>query len=269
MNRIHDFHPELPSFVLGGGGITGIGYIAGIMAAFKDHGADLSDAQMLGTSAGSWAAGFVAEGLEFEDVEAMGQIKFPDSLRPGYLHDIAYDIFGDNQDSNVSAMAFRIASVSRANKLGSAVLEGRDYKLADMVSASSAVPGVFLPTRIGGNLYVDGGVHSIVSADMAPGARHVIAVAPMAQHFMPPLGGYLEKKLRDEQEIWRHENSGDITYIRPNREIAKFVRNPKDAFSCEIGKRIYWLAREQGDKLINDPNRNLGEIVREIRKIND
>ena len=59
-----------------------------------------------------------------------------------------------------------------------------EVSLADAVAASSAVPLVFRPYRIGGDLYVDGGVASGTHADLVLGHSEpldlVLVVAPMA-----------------------------------------------------------------------------------------
>ena len=47
------------------------------------------------------------------------------------------------------------------------------------VAASCAVPGLFPPVTIGGSRYMDGGVRSGTSADLASGHQVVLIVAPM------------------------------------------------------------------------------------------
>jgi len=42
-------------------------------------------------------------------------------------------------------------------------------ELADAVAASCAIPGFFRPVRIGGRLYVDGGLHSMSNLDLFSG----------------------------------------------------------------------------------------------------
>ena len=56
MDKSYNYNPELPSLVLGGGGPFGIAFEYGIYESLRDAGIDLHDAQMLGTSSGSWGA---------------------------------------------------------------------------------------------------------------------------------------------------------------------------------------------------------------------
>jgi NTE family protein len=52
--------------------------------------------------------------------------------------------------------------------------------MRDAVRASWAIPGWFPPVEIEGRRYVDGGVRSPASADLATGLDEVIVIAPMA-----------------------------------------------------------------------------------------
>ena len=51
--------------------------------------------------------------------------------------------------------------------------------LIDAVAASSAVPGIWPPVTIGPSRYIDGGVHSLVNADLVEGFTRVLVLAPM------------------------------------------------------------------------------------------
>lgn len=51
--------------------------------------------------------------------------------------------------------------------------------LVDAVAASCAVPAIWPPVTIGGARYVDGGVRTMVNADLAEGHDRVLIVAPM------------------------------------------------------------------------------------------
>ena len=68
------------------------------------------------------------------------------------------------------------------------IFDGAASPLADVVAASSAVPGLFPPHRVGGRLYVDGGMWSATSVDAADDADRVIVVAPLAGRVMGPMG---------------------------------------------------------------------------------
>jgi NTE family protein len=52
--------------------------------------------------------------------------------------------------------------------------------LVRAVAASCAVPCVFPPVAIGGRRYMDGGVRSLINADLAAGSAPVVVIAPLA-----------------------------------------------------------------------------------------
>jgi len=52
--------------------------------------------------------------------------------------------------------------------------------LVDAVAASCAVPGIWPPVTIGGARYIDGGVRSGTSADLAAGYDRVLILAPLS-----------------------------------------------------------------------------------------
>jgi NTE family protein len=128
------------------------------------------------------------------------------------------------------------------------ILDGGVYPLADLVAASSAVPGLLPPHRIDGRLYVDGGMWSATSVDAAAEADRVIVVAPLAGSVLGPMGFTAGLLLERELQRWRnrHEDS-EVILIRPNREIARLAgRNPLGLFDDERAHQVYPLAYEQG-----------------------
>lgn len=263
MEQPRNYNPDLPSLVLGGGGTFGIGWESGILDEFRDRGANRRDAQILGTSAGSWVGGFIATGKTFEDITSrVKSIKAP-NFEANYLSDMAYDIFGDAKADNVSAVALRVPSPSQlgiralVKSRGSLkdevlpradMLNGGEHGLAAIAAASSAVPFIFSPVKVGDHYYVDGGVRSIVSADLAPKSQTVLALACLTRHFAPPVGPIMEIQLHRELGKWEKQHGGKVVYVRPNKEISDLVKNPIDCFSVEIGKRAYELARMQASR---------------------
>jgi NTE family protein len=115
--------------------------------------------------------------------------------------------------------------------------------IADAVAASSAVPLVFRPYRIGGGLYVDGGVSSGTHADVVLGHSEpldlVLVVAPMAAQVQRARARFHEKmfdrvglkSLRDEialiTEAWPE---CDVVTLFPSPSVQNAMRpNPMDA----------------------------------------
>lgn len=253
---------DLPSIVFGGGGAFGIGYESGIVDTLRDRGIDLHGAHMLGTSAGSWVAGFVAADKGFDDVADMPQIKVP-NYKPGYLRGYSREIFGDARDEHVNAVAFKLPN-PHSLRTQPRILNGADYDLADLAWASSSVPGVFYPAEIDGEYYIDGGVRSIASGDLAPRSKKLLAIAAFGAAFMPPAGSVIEYKMKHELHKWRNNNKGEVIYIRPNHEISSLIKKPLDVFDFEIAKDVYWMAREQAEDIIKDSTRGLGKLVLDL-----
>lgn len=260
------FNKNLPSIVLGGGGAFGIGYESGILDEFREKGAVFQDAQVLGTSAGAWVGGFIGMAKKYDDVATKLRIVKAPNRKPGYLQELTREVFGDDRAANVSAVALQLPARG-ARRPRAVKLNGGDHDLADIVAASSAVPGIFHSVRIGDHRYWDGGVRSIVSADLAPRSHTVLAVAAMTQHFVPPVGPVLELQLHHELKRWEKNNQGKVIYIRPNRAIGEIVHSFKDCFSVEIGKRAYEMARYQAADLIEN-RESIARLLESMRPNN-
>lgn len=261
MERPRQYNPNLPTIALGGGGTFGIGAEAGYLDYFKEEGADFSQAEMIGTSAGSWVASFAATGKTFEEVTGkIKQIKVPNK-RPGYLQEIAREIFEDERAPNVSAMAVKTSSYSRKHPFGKVdMLNGAEHDLADIVAASSSVPWIFSPTMINGEAYVDGGVRSMGSANLAPKSHKLLAIAALGgslgENIRIPIkslnvpvgpagrlvGPLLDLWFKSEVSQWEKRHGGETVFIRPNRKMNSLIKTPLDCFRVDVGKRAYELA---------------------------
>ena len=152
-----DVHLTVPpvTVVYGGGGPFGIAYGLGVAHALLDAGIPLRETPSLGTSAGAWVASCLATHTSFDAVDMMPAISVP-NLSPGLLHRLAKDLFGEAGSALVTATAVRVPSGRRV------LLSGAKHPLADIIAASSAVPWLFAPARIGRQVYADGGVRSMV-----------------------------------------------------------------------------------------------------------
>ena len=242
-----DSVPEL-AVVYGGGGLFGIGYSLGVAEALTDRGFDLAHAPALGTSAGSWAAAGTALGLGFSD--ALAQLahrvpRVPDP-RPGRLYAVAAELLG--ADTRVPSVSVVVASRPGVHRT---VLSAADHPIADLVAASSAVPGLLAPHRIGPTRYVDGGVRSLASIDLAPAASHLLVVLPMAGPMFGPFGRLMERATRREIAAWADRNpEGTVTVVRPTAELRALVRRPDQLFDPERARRGYDLAYSLGCDLV-------------------
>ena len=227
----------------GGGGLFGIAYLLGVAEAFVDGGVPLGSAPAIGTSAGAWAAGALHLGVRWEEaLEAVGDDvpRLPDP-RPGRLRRAASLAFGERRAPGIRVV---VCSVPRLRRV---VLRGEDHPLADLVAASSAVPGLLAPQRINGTRYIDGGVRSMVSADLADGADHLLVLAPIAGPMFGPAGRLAERVLRREMDVWQAAHpTGQLWLVRPNHAIASLARLPTRLFDLDTARRCYDLSYAQG-----------------------
>lgn len=209
--------------VFGGGGLFGIGYGLGVVDALATRGVDLSGSPMLGTSAGSWVAAATALGVEFDTLVQLPVPTFPNP-REGVLAETAALAFGDRTHPHVSVVVTSIPRLRRT------VLHGAEVPLAQLVAASSAVPGLLAPQRINGVRYVDGGVRSAVSVDLAPAARTLVIIAPLAGAMFGPFGRLVEARTDRQQRTWHDQHEGRFIEFSPKRSTAGVATLPQHLF---------------------------------------
>lgn len=229
------------SMVYGGGGVVGIAYTFGVAAGLASCGIEVASAPALGTSAGSWTASALALGLTYDDLARLPVPTVP-STRTGILAEIAREAFGEATHPLVSVSAVSVGSGRRH------ILDGATHPLADLVAASSAVPGLLAPHRVDGRLYLDGGMWSATSVDAAAVADQVIVVAPLAGRVMGPIGRVAGTLLGRELDRWRGRHPDTTIYmVRPRRAMAQIIgMRPLALFDAERAAAIYPLAYEQG-----------------------
>ena len=221
--------------VYGGGGTFGIAYALGVAHALRDAGVPLESCESIGTSAGSWVASCLVTGVGVEELQSQGQVRVP-NLRPGWLRGVARELFGRTRDARVRASAVRLPTLRRE------LLRGADLPLADLVAASSSVPGLFAPARVAGRLYVDGGVRSLASADLA--------VAPIAGPMLGPGGRAMELLLGEELRRWERRTGGRAHLVRPDSAIAAMASTPLHLFDRTRALDVYPMAYAQGARLM-------------------
>ncbi len=229
------------AMVYGGGGVFGIAYTAGVAAGLVAAGLPVATAPSLGTSAGSWTAAALALGLSYDDFAAVSSPRVP-TRRAGILADLARELFGERRHPMVAVSAVCLRTRRRH------ILDGGSYPLADLVAASSAVPGLLPPHRIDGRRYIDGGMWSATSVDAAAEADHVIVVAPLAGLVLGPLGQTAGLLLERELRRWRGRHpESTITLVRPDRAMARRAGlHPLALFDDDRAHDVYPLALEQG-----------------------
>jgi NTE family protein len=179
--------PKVPprlGLALGGGAARGFAHV-GVIQVLEEAG--FKPTLVVGTSAGSLVAALYASGRTGAQLQAvaleMDEAAFADWTLPlfsrGLLRGEALGRYVNGQVGNrlIENMALPLGIV--ATDLGSG--QGILFRRGDTgtaVRASSAVPALFLPVKIGGREYVDGGLVSPVPVRYARdmGAEVVLAV---------------------------------------------------------------------------------------------
>lgn len=252
------------ALVLGGGGVSWIGWIIGLLAGLAEAGHDVTGADVLvGTSAGSTVAAQLGSGVGLEElyrrqVESGAQTAeiMVDGDREGRLAEIGAVIRGATTVAEmqraVGKFALHAATVPERERR--AVIESRlpshewpartlkivavdaetgeprvfdntsGVSLVDAVTASCAVPGVWPPATIDGRRYVDGSVRSSSNADYAAGASRVLVIVPLGTVEPFPR----EKSLAQAVEELR-AGGADVAIIEPDEASRVAIgANPLD-----------------------------------------
>ncbi len=174
--------PPRIGLALGGGAARGFAHI-GVIQALEESG--IRPDLVVGTSAGSLVAALYASGLRAADLirlaDAMDEASITDWAFPGRGlirgEALARFVREHTGGKNIEQMPLPLGIVATDLDSGAPILFQRgDAGLA--VRASSAVPAVFQPVKIGTREYVDGGLVSPVPVRFARqmGAELVIAV---------------------------------------------------------------------------------------------
>lgn len=170
------------ALVLGGGGCRGYGHL-GVLRVLEKH--DLRPDLVVGSSAGALVGALYAAGMSVDEIERYGGRMSPNLLRDWVFPKLG--IFGGDRirrfvvervgEKRIEALPVRFAAVATDLKTGAMVILDRG-DLGRAVQASSSIPGLLEPVRIGKRLLVDGNIASAVPVRAARrlGAKRVIAV---------------------------------------------------------------------------------------------
>lgn len=176
--------PPRIGLALGGGAARGFAHV-GVIQVLEEAG--IRPQLVVGTSAGSLVAALYASGRNGQQLQtvamAMDEAAFADWTLPlfnrGMLRGEALARYVNAQvgQKTIEAMPLPLGIVATDLRSGQGVLFRRG-DTGTAVRASSAVPALFLPVRIGANEYVDGGLVSPVPVRYARemGAQFVVAV---------------------------------------------------------------------------------------------
>ncbi|WP_030158343.1 patatin-like phospholipase family protein [Streptomyces sp. NRRL S-244] len=202
------------ALVLGGGGLTGVGWEAGILYGLARAGVDLTAADLVvGTSAGSVVGAQLTSGLltpqelyerQLGDPAGEAVARLGTGLIARYAVAMVRSRDPEGYRRRVGTLALAADTVEEAErrKILAARLVSHAWPerrlvvtavdalaafdresgagLVEAVSASCAVPGVWPPATVGGRRFIDGGIRSATNADLASGCARVVIIAPMA-----------------------------------------------------------------------------------------
>jgi NTE family protein len=215
------------ALALGSGGARGFAHI-GVIKALEANGINIDI--VVGTSAGSVVGALYAAGYKSAEIEQIALDLDQDRLRDtdlstrGYIRGEQLQDFINRELKNRSMEQLSKPFVAVATQLdtGNAVTFNRG-NTGKAVRASSSIPGVYYPVRIGEHEYVDGDLKSPVpvSVARAMGADIVIAVdisqQPKDQPYAQDIIDILKQSLRImRQSVLAHELDSAQVVIRPD-----------------------------------------------------
>lgn len=202
------------TLVLGGGGVTGIAWMTGLLAGLAEAGVQLLPAAtVIGTSAGATVAAQVTSGTPLEQLydRQLAGVPYEITKSPGSMPRkfVMASLFSKSQDAAAAKLGkaaleatvgptqerrsiiqarlpqhtwpdsdLRIVVVDAETGAVRVVTRADQIPLIDAVAASCAVPMVWPAVKMQGRFYIDGGVRSPLNLDLAPGDGPVIALAP-------------------------------------------------------------------------------------------
>lgn len=174
--------PPRLGLALGGGAARGFAHI-GVIQVLEENGIKVD--LVAGTSAGSLVASLYASGKTGKEMQALAE-----TMDEGAITDWSFPLRGvirgealarfirdKTGGKGIEQMALPLGIVATDLSDGSSILF-RSGDTGTAVRASSAVPAVFQPVRIGQREYVDGGLVSPVPVRFARemGAQFIVAV---------------------------------------------------------------------------------------------
>ncbi|MEP6790103.1 MAG: patatin-like phospholipase family protein [Ramlibacter sp.] len=211
-------HPPRIGLALGGGAARGFAHV-GVIQVLEEAG--LKPDLVVGTSAGSLVAALYASGRNAAQLQQvaldMEEAAFTDWTLPifsrGMLRGEALARYVNAQVGGkpIEAMPVPLGIVATDLATGQGVLFQRG-DTGTAVRASSAVPAVFLPVKIGTHEYVDGGLVAPVPVRYARqmGAELVIAVDISAAPEGNPSGDTLQILLQTFAIMGKSINSYEL-----------------------------------------------------------
>jgi NTE family protein len=252
------------ALVLGGGGVSGIAWMTGLLAGLAEAGHDMAGADVLiGTSAGATVAAQLGSGLPLAELLAR-QVE-PDrqaaeipaevdlakmaaelgaelagvSSAPELLRRIGTYALGAQTVPEAARRAVIESRLpahdwpERALRLTAIDIDAGELRifdrdsgvsLVDAVAASCAVPGIWPVVTIGGGRYMDGGARSSDNADLAAGYARITVISPLG--YEAPIPSPMPLRAVAAQ---LRDGGAEVTVIVPDpASVAAMGANPLD-----------------------------------------
>jgi NTE family protein len=316
--------------VLGGGGLVGMGYHAGVIKALDEWGIDVSRSDVIvGTSAGSIIGSYLAAGWAPTDFYDYAHGKHPKAAREAADQEEEVRRIFQPLWSNPAERARRtvgsLFTLAASRGYWRRVTNGREpadalkqrfpsglysttdtrvrlnddlpqewphdnlyicavdlytgkrvpfghpdapeAPLPDAVLASTAIPGVFPPVKIGDRRYVDGGAYSATSLDLAveAGCEAILCIAPLGYKsdgivtardpkiWFPMLARTLFARALRREVVDARSKGIDVFVLRPGlTELRSHGTNAmrnfdREAFTTETREATLKLLEENAD----------------------
>jgi NTE family protein len=278
------------ALVLGGGGPVGVAWEIGLLAGLLDAGVDLRDAGLIvGTSAGSIVGAQLAHGRDAREMVASVEAGPPPGRRPaaaapppdaaataevfrlwGSFDEMApeacaaigraaltartmpEDEWIDGIDAPSAWPATPLIAVAVECETGAirAIDAAQGVDLRRAIAASCAVPGLFPPVTIEGKRYMDGGVRSGTSADLALriGPDAVLIVAPLGSQERG-IGALFRRQIAAERA--QLEAAGACVFVT-RMDDAAIAAAPNGMMDFDARVPVATAARKHAARIAND-----------------
>jgi len=256
---MQNINKKTRAVVLGGGGVTGIAWEIGIIAALLQERINLADADVIiGTSAGSFVGSSLASDYnmrklyESQLIQNASEVNVSVSSELMMLWTQAFQYGKDNKKeigkmfgdiakkypTKVSIEERKLVVESRLittiwpSKLKVTAIDAKTGNLhvldknsgttlINAVNASGAVPGLWPLVNFNGVDWIDGGMVSSTNAHLAASYDKVVILSPMPQKYglVPSV----------EEDVAEMQKSSSVSLIVPNKDsILAIGKNPYD-----------------------------------------
>jgi NTE family protein len=273
------------TLVLGGGGVTGIAWMTGVLRGLEEKGLNLEQFdKFIGTSAGATVAAQITSGVKIEDLyqrqidvkkqvneiaPAINLFKILPKLIPAFLvknkpikfrqrvgrmaikaktvdAEIRRQVILERMPSHEwPSIDLHIMAVHANSGELINFTKNSNVSFVDAVAASCAVPGIWPSVKISGEYYYDGGIRSGENADFALGSKKVLIISPTGLNGMSMPGS----SLKAEIELLAR-NRSEVVLISPDSQSKNAMgKNPLDPSRREASAKAGYLQGASYPKL--------------------